>query len=87
MGSTLRHIVDSGVKSDPVTLVVLLFVLLMLNLNLRKSTGTFIFVSLLTVLACDMPWDQSLMKRSGVLEPVIAQLDPAIAQIKQHLEL
>ena len=71
MGSTVRHLVDNPPSSaDPLTLGTLIFVLLVLFLTNRQSTSRFVLALTCCLMLADMPYDQSLMKRSGVLKPL-----------------
>lgn len=72
MGSTLRHVFDNpgSLQANPITLGVVLFVLFCLWLMNRRSSFSFVFTVACALLLCDMPYDQSLAKRSGVLKPL-----------------
>ena len=71
MGSTARHLFDNPPSTaDPLTLGVLLFVLLVLYLTHRKSSFQLVLTVTCALLLADMPYDQSLTKRSGVLKPL-----------------
>ena len=73
MGSTLRHFYDSGFsEAHPLTLFFLAFALLLLVSANRKallSRGT-LATFLAALIMCDLPWEQSLMKREAFLAPL-----------------
>ena len=70
MGSTLRHFYDSGIAgAHPLTLAFLAFALLLLLSATRFSRST-ITMLLMTLILCDLPWEQSLMKREAYLAPL-----------------
>jgi hypothetical protein len=70
MGSTLRHFFDSGLAgAHPLTLCFLALALLLLlsATRFRRSTITMLVMALIL---CDLPWEQSLMKREAYLAPL-----------------
>jgi hypothetical protein len=71
MGSTLRHVFDSGVT--PWTLIVLALLALQIYTATRGNKQRVrAVVTLLgaVLLLADLPYDASLLKRSGVLTPL-----------------
>lgn len=70
MGSTLRHFFDSGLAgAHPLTLGFLVLALLLLLSATRFSRHTVTMV-LMALILCDLPWEQSLMKREAYLAPI-----------------
>ena len=72
MGSTVRHVFDTISKRqiDILTIAVILLYIFVLFVYNKGKVSTKIAISFLTLLVCDMPYDQSLMKREGVLKPL-----------------
>ena len=71
MGSTLRHVFDSGLT--PWTLIVLALLALQIYTATRGNKQRVrAVVTLLgaVLLLADLPYDASLLKRSGVLTPL-----------------
>ena len=75
MGSTLRHVFDSGLT--PWTLVVLaMFALMLVSATRGNKQRARAVVSLLgaLLLLSDLPYEASLLKRSGVMTPLFQAL-------------
>ena len=71
MGSTLRHFYDSGIAgAHPLTLAFLAFALLLLLLSATRFSRSTVTMLLMTLILCDLPWEQSLMKREAYLAPL-----------------
>ena len=73
MGSTARHIFDTTLNGqiDILTIAVIslyMFVLFIYSKGLKLSTKISILA--VTLLVADLPYEQSLMKREGVLKPI-----------------
>ena len=73
MGSSLRHLYDSGLAAlHPLTIVILLLVFLIIVSSRgtgKRRAGT-VALLIAAALLMDLPYESSLLKRSELLKPV-----------------
>jgi hypothetical protein len=71
MGSTLRHFHDSGFAgAHPLTLIFLVIAMLLLFSACKLAPVRAATLAVAVLVLCDLPWEQSLVKREAWLVPL-----------------